>query len=38
MSLKTLGMKKENFKASVWEFIREWNEILIREWKGMKWN
>ena len=24
--------------GSVWEFIREWNWIIIREWKGIELN
>ena len=32
--------KKLNWKSlgSVWEFIREWNGMIIREWKGIEWN
>ena len=24
--------------GSAWEFIKEWNGMIIREWKGIEWN
>ena len=22
----------------IWEFIRKWNGMIIRKWKGIEWN
>ena len=31
-------MANETWTGSIWEFIRELNGMIIREWKGNEWN